>query len=256
MLKIFSKDNEKIKHLKNLAKKKYRDDSDQFLVENATIIYDALIAGHKPESLFVTNEMLESDNRRVNYVIKQIKNVFVINNQINKHFSSLSTPSGIAAIYNKPEARLDNTTVIYLNTVSDPGNLGAIFRSALAFDIKNVVVDENCVDVYNPKTISAARESIFKLNISLDKDLKLFKKIKKQMPVFATSLEGKDNLEAVLKNNKYCLVFGNEANGVDKKILSESDGQIKIAMTENIESLNVAISAGIIFYQIYNSKKK
>lgn len=254
MQKIISIDNEKIKFLKKLGDKKYRDQTGQFLVENLIIIYDAIQSGFMPKALFIREDLLGKSEKKVKYILDKFSDYIIINEKVNKHFSALTTPSGIAAVFDKPENAINlDKIIIYLNAISDPGNLGTILRTAVAFGLENIVVDEKCADKYNAKTINAAKDAIFKLNISQDDNLKIFKQIKKKMKVFSTSLEGKE--KCVFKDKIFCLVLGNEANGVDGEILKLTDRQVKIGMTGNIESLNVAVASGILFNRIFEAKK-
>ena len=258
---IASISNEKIKNLKKLGLKKTRDESSQFLVENLLIIHDAIKSGFKPIALFVTQEIIDKNNSKLKYIINNMDEVFVINEKINKFFSSLATPSGICAVYKKQEkdvlveahsdASLDKI-IVYLNGVSDPGNLGTIIRTTLAFGIENIVLDALCADVYNPKTINAARDAIFKVNIAHDVDLFVFNQIKEKMKIYATNIERGISIKDVIKEEQvFCIVLGNEANGVSEPILRQSDSFVKINMSNKIESLNVAISAGIILNEIW-----
>ena len=252
MRKITSVDNDKIKFLKKLGEKKNRDESGQFLVENLIIIHDAIKADLMPISLFITEDLLIKDDERLKAIIQKVPDYFIINEKINKHFSSLSTPGGIVAVFEKIEKPLDfDKIVIYLNAINDPGNLGTILRTAVAFNIENIVVDEKCADIYSSKTISAAKDAIFKLNIAKDDQGKILKQIKNEMKVYATSLEGEEDLENIFPKEKFCLVLGNEANGVEEGILKEADKLVKIKMSQNIESLNVAVAAGILFREIF-----
>jgi len=252
---IESVNNEKIKYLKKLGKKKFRDESGQFLVENLRIIHDAMKDGFMPVQLFVTDEMLNVQDERLKFVLEEATDVFEINEKINKTFSSLATPSGICAIFDKPKNEIEDGNVVYLNMINDPGNLGTILRTALAFDIKNVVVDERCADVYNSKTISAAKDAIFKVRLVADRNLEYLKNIKGGMKILATRLESGINInEAFKSDEKVCIVFGNESNGISDEIAELADGFLKIEMSGKIESLNVAISAGIVFWEIWNNK--
>jgi TrmH family RNA methyltransferase len=254
MKKIESTENEKIKFLKKLADKKFRDARGQFLVENLIIIADAMQAGFVPVQLFVREDFLDKEDEKVDYITQKFSDYFVINQKINKCFSSLSTPSGIAAIFEKTERPIKfDEKIIYLNAVADPGNLGTILRTAVAFNLKNIIVDEKCADIYSAKTISAAKDAIFKLNISKDKNLEIFGKIKEKMEIYATSLEGEESSPKLFQKDKFCLVLGNEANGVEEGILELADKLVKIEMSQNIESLNVAVSAGILFKEMYSS---
>lgn len=247
---ITSKDNEKIKYLKKLSQKKYRDKTGQFLVENLVIINDAICSGFIPSDLFISNELVKKGRDKIEYILDKFPNHFLIDENVNKSFSSLDTPSGICAIFDRIDRKIDfSHHVVYLNGVSDPGNLGTILRTALAFGFKDMVVDENCADIYNPKTIQASKDAIFKLRIEKDENLVLFDEIQKKMKVYATSMQGKD-LESLKMTDNFCMVFGNESQGVSPEILKKVDGTVAIRMRGEIESLNVAISAGIILNSI------
>lgn len=253
---ISSVSNEKIKLLKKMSRKSVRDEIGQFVVENLIIIHDAMRAGVKPAALFVSADMLKASGKKLQYVLDNTDEFFLINEKINKYFSVLSKPSGIAAIFNKQEKKIDfNNSIIYCNAVSDPGNLGTILRTAIAFDINNVVVDDGCADIYNPKTINAAKDAIFKINISRDENLKLFEKIKSKLLIFAADVKGKVDIKGIGKQSPFCLVLGNEANGVDEQIASQADKLISIKTSGKIESLNVAVSAGIIMHAMWSKKR-
>ena len=254
-IKITSKDNPKIKMLRKLGQKKYRDENKKFLVENAIITYDATKAGVVFDAIFVTRDFIEKNREIFDFIINRskVKKYYIIDEKINKSFSSLSTAPGIIAVYSKVENKIDYSgPIIYLNALNDPGNLGTILRSALAFGLKNIVIDEYSADIYNPKTISAGKDAIFKLNIEFDQNLKIIKEIKKKMPVFTTRLERSEGLDLLKKQKKFCVVFGSESHGVEQKIQELSNNFIRIPMNNEIESLNVAISAGIIFHKIYS----
>ncbi len=253
---ITGKDNAKIKLLKQLGMKKYRDESGKFLVENAVTIHDAAKTGVVFNSIFVTEDFAERNREIFDSIVDRSKasEYYLIDEKINRSFSSLDTAPGIAAVYSKPENKIDLAKpVVYLNAINDPGNLGTILRSALAFNLKNIVIDERSADVYNPKTVSAAKDAIFKLNIEFDKDLAILKEIKKKMPIFTTRLESSDRLDILNKQKLFCIVLGSESHGVDEAIQKMSDDFIKIPMGDEIESLNVGASAAIIFYEIYRN---
>ncbi len=253
---ITSADNAKIKHLKKLRMKKYRDKDNEFVVENAVLIDDAVVAEYYPKQIFVTEAWIKKNERIWNNILDRsgIDTYYVINEKINRVFSELETPSGIAALYDKLDKPINyKTSIAYLNGISDPGNLGTILRSALAFDLTNIVVDETCADVYNPKTVQAAKDAIFKLNISFDEHRQILRDLKEQMPIIATTLEATDPIESLKKHDKFCLVLGNESHGVDPDIFKKADGYVRIKMSDQIESLNVSAAAAIIFHEIYTT---
>lgn len=253
---IKSKDNEKIKFLRKLQQKKYRDKEGKFIVENFKMIYDGFKAGIAPAEIFFTENFFKKNSKEAGEISDELKegSIFLISEVVNKSFSSLDTAPGICAVYNKKPKKINLAEiVIYLNGINDPGNVGTILRSALAFGLKNIVLDEGCADLYNYKTIQAAKNSIFKLNIEIDKNLRIFNKIKDEMEIISTSLAKGGDISILNGKDKFCLVFGSESHGVNKKILDRSDGFIKIKMSGNMESLNVAASASIIFHRIFTS---
>ncbi len=249
---ITSKSNEKINFLSRLSQKKYRDKFGKFLVENLVTIHDALAQGIKPETVYITKELLSKNNDKVIAITKLLTNYFVIDEKINKAFSVLDTPSGICAVYKKVSSKIDMTSsVLYLNGVSDPGNLGTILRTAIAFGLRNVVVDSRCVDLYNPKTVNSSKDAIFKLNIEEDnKSLDLIKKIKEKMPTISTNVKQGENLKSMKQAKHFCLVLGSESHGVSAEIEKITDKFINIKMSSEMESLNVAVAAGIILYEL------
>ncbi|MEI7451857.1 MAG: RNA methyltransferase [Candidatus Falkowbacteria bacterium] len=247
---ITSAQNKQIKTLEKLNSKKYREELQQFTVENLVIILDALKSEHDFEALFVTEEFYSKHLEQVNYLQNNsnCKDFFLINPRINKIYSNLDTPSGITAVYNIKEKTLDKSSVVYLNAVSDPGNMGTIMRSALAFGFVNFVLDENCVDIYNSKVISAAKDAIFKLNIIEDKSGAWLKANK--LPLYITSSHNGLDLAKFKPASAFCLVLGNESHGVDLRIMAIASKALKIKMSSEIESLNVATAAAILFYEL------
>ncbi len=251
--KITSPQNGGIKLLKKLSLKKYRNETGKFAVENLAIIYDGLQSGYDFESLFVTEDFIKKNKEKFEYLqnISKSDKFYLIDEKLNKHYSELETPSGITAIYKiKTSPLAPNKPVIYLNGVSDPGNLGTIMRTCLAFGFVNLIVDENCADIYNPKTINAAKDSIFKLNILKDKDNNWLKKNKNIFSVYATSSHNGTLLNKFKPSKLFCLVLGSESHGVSDEIIKLAKENIKIEISKNIESLNVATAAAILLYEL------
>jgi TrmH family RNA methyltransferase len=249
---ITSLQNNQIKLLEKLNSKKSRQESKKFIVENLAIIFDALKAGYDFEALFITEDFANKHQSELQYLQSnsKSKNFYLIDDKLNKHYSNLDTPSGITAIYSIKPKELNKTSVVYLNGISDPGNLGTIMRSALAFNFVNLVLDKHCVDVYNSKVISAAKDAIFKLNIIEDRAGKWLQDNK--LPVYAASAHDGVNLAEFKPLKAFCLVLGSESHGINPEILEIAKKSLKIEISEKIESLNVAAAAAILFYELRN----
>jgi RNA methyltransferase, TrmH family len=248
--KITSPQNSQIKFLEKLNLKKYRQELKQFMVENLTIVRDAFKDGYDFEALFVTAEFAGKHQEQLGYLQNnsQCQNFYLIDSRLNKQYSNLDTPSGITAVYDIKEKKLDKSSVIYLNGISDPGNLGTIMRSALAFNFSNLVLDESCIDVYNPKVINSAKDAIFKLNIIVDKTGNWLGNNK--LPIYTTDSQVGANLGQFKPTKAFCLVLGSESHGISPEIAKLAVKCIRIEISEQIESLNVASAAAILFYEI------
>ncbi len=247
---ITSPDNGQIKLLGKLSSKKYRQEFNRFMVENFVIIFDALVGGFDFESIFVTQEFIDRHPDEIRFLQRQskAKNFYLIDKKMNKSYSELDTPSGITAVYELRAGKISESSVVYLNGIGDPGNLGAIMRNCLAFGFENLVFDKTCTDVYNSKTINAAKDSVFKLNILEDEDGSWLKN--NALPVYATSSYCGKNLADFEPASDFCLVLGSESHGVDKSIFDLAKESIKIEISDKIESLNVASAAAILLYEL------
>ncbi len=248
---ISSQKNTQIKLLRKLALKKYRRQRNQFTVENLAIIYDALKNGTHFTELFVTNNFINKHREKFEYLQNcSSKNAcYLIDEDLNKSYSQLDTPSGITAIYTIKAKSLDkNKPVLYLNGIKDPGNIGTIMRTALAFDVTNIVLDSACVDIYNFKSINAAKEAIFKVNVIEDKEGSWLKEQKNLLPIYAANSHNGTNISDMKSEKKFCLVLGNEAHGVSGDIIALADQNIHVEISKHIESLNVSSAAAILLH--------
>ncbi len=250
MENISSKQNDKIKFLKKLALTKHRYQEGKFVVENLTVIVDALRAGYDFVELFVTQEFIDKRRAEFEYLRNNSRGRFyLINEAVNQAFSELITAPGIAGVYEVRTQALDfSRPVVYLDNINDPGNLGTILRTALAFNFLNIVLNKDCVDIYNSKVIQAAREAIFKLNILSDESGDWLEKNKKSWEIYSTSSHQGTALRDFVPPANLCLVIGNEVHGVTEKNSNLAQGQLRIEMGEKMESLNVAVATAIFLY--------
>lgn len=235
-----STNNTKIKDLKKLHEKKYRDKNNLFLVEGMHLVKEAYSSNILKEVILLEGETIDIDVP-LSFASKEVI----------KYLSSVDTPQKVIGICTKKENSNLGDKVIALDDIQDPGNLGAIIRSAVAFNIDTIILSNNSVDLYNPKVIRASQGMLFKLNI-IRGDLKQFiVNLKDEnYKILATSVINGKNIKTIEKNKKLCIIMGNEGNGVSDEILSLSDEFIYIKMNEACESLNVAVATSIILYEL------
>lgn len=238
---IDSKQNQKIKDVMKLSKQSERIEKGEFVVEGFHMFEMALESG-TIKRVFVTKE-----NPKIPSNIQQ----YVVSTEIMDKISTEKNPQGILTVCALLKEDTNNISerVLYLDDVSDPGNLGTILRTALAFSYKTVILSKNCCSIYNQKVLQSSQGAIFNLNI-IEDDEKLLDELKKnQYQIISTEIKGSVSLTKIKPENKHVLVLGNESHGVSENVLKKSDIRVRIDISD-IESLNVAIAGAIAMYEL------
>lgn len=243
MKEIISVNNPLIKELGLLKNKKERLIKQQFIVEGYHLVEEAYNKGGLLQVLTTNDEINYSD-------IEIIKTTDVVI----KKLSSTKEPQGIIGIAKMPVFEKRNyEKYLVLDDISDPGNLGTIIRSSLALGIEALIISPDTVDEYNDKVLRATQGAIFKMPIFREDLTKALHNLKeRKIPVLVTSLNTASDLTTMERMDKFALVLGNEARGVKQEYIDMADKVIKIMMHNNVESLNVAMSAGMIAYYLMN----
>lgn len=232
--------NDKIKSIKKLNDKKYRDLEGLFLIEGEHLVLEA----YKNNCL---KTLIVEENNPFSLDI----DTMVVTSSVLKYISKLeSYPEIMGICCKKKELEIGNKVLI-LDGVQDPGNLGTIIRSAVAFNIDTVILGEDCVDLYNSKVIRSTQGMLFNINIIVKNLFNEIPKLKELgYKIMVTNLNGGNDVKTIEKNDKFAIIVGNEGQGVKKDIISLSDESIYINMNSKCESLNVAVATGIILYEL------
>ena len=239
---ITSLDNDRIKGYIKLKDRKYRKKTKKFIVEGMHLVLEACKKGIV-EELIVEKDVVLPIN---------LPTVYVTNEIINK-ISEMESTSNVMALCNMVENEIIGNKILLLDDIQDPGNLGTIIRSSVAFNVDTIVLSPNTVDIYNPKVIRATQGMMFHINIVI-KDLKeVIASLKeKEIPIYGTRVDYGEDV-AIFKNKdkeKYCLIMGNEGNGVKEEILDMCDSYLYIEMNDAVESLNVGVATSILLYEL------
>lgn len=234
--KIDSRQNQKIKELVKLSNPKYSKEAKLFKIEGFHAFEMARNSGVL-KAVFATSEIKDLNCP-----------MYVVTSEIMKSISSAKTPQGILCVceYLKENKEFGDK-ILYLDNVSDPGNLGTLLRTALAFGYNDVILSGGCSQ-YNEKVLQSTQGAIFNLNIVNNFDIKKLKNYE----IYATEIKGSVDLSTIIKKTKHILILGNEAHGVSKELLELASKRVRIDI-KNIESLNVAIAGAIAMYEL--SKK-
>ena len=233
-------ENKKIKELKKLNTKKYRDLNNFFIVEGEHLVLEEYKNG-------VLKELILEENTKLNLNVET--NYATYN--VLKYISNLDTPNKIIGICEKLNKNLVGNRVLILDDIQDPGNLGTIVRSAVAFNIDTIVLSKNTVDLYNPKVIRATQGMIFNINIIEKNLIEFISNLKQnQYKIFSTNVVNGKSIKNVEKGEKFAIIVGNEGKGVSNEVNSLCDEFIYIEMNNKCESLNVAVATSIILYEL------
>lgn len=180
--------------------------------------------------------------------------IYQISENVAKKLSNTKTSDGVFALIKKEERPLDlSKPLIYLDDVRDPGNVGTIMRSALAFDFGGVIASPTSVNFYNEKVIRSAKGAHFTFPLKVMSEEELIKFSKDNAYILTISrLKNAYKTTNMTFSNKNLLVVGNEAHGVSSLLNDAADVAVYIPI-KNIESLNVAIAASILMEKIANN---
>lgn len=237
---ITSTDNKKIKEINKLKLKKYRDTENKFIVETPNLIKEAYLSDCLLEVYVLEGYKLPLGLEVETYTVTE--------NVMNK-IKSINTSKVLGICKKKQSNIYEGTKYLLLDEIQDPGNLGTILRSALAFGVDTLILSEDSCDLYNDKVIRASEGAVFKLNI-LREDLKASIKNLKELsiPIYGTDVKGGESIDKIPKGS-FAVIMGSEGNGVKPEITNLVDKNIYIKI-KDVESLNVAVATSIILYEL------
>lgn len=240
---INSLSNERVKKWAKLNDKKFQEQGKKFLVEGEHLVDEAFRSGYLLEVIALEGKEYPYDN--INYVSAEVMG----------KISTLSNHPQIIGVASMIEPDEIQGDVIVLDRISDPGNLGTIIRSAVAFGIDTVVLGRGTVSLYNPKVVRATEGLMFHLNI-VEADLKteLVELKNRGYTVYTTDVFKGKAINAEDFTGLVAIVVGNEGSGVSEEVKNLCDASLHIDMKRSCESLNVGVATSIILYEL--AKKK
>ncbi len=251
IINITSTSNETIKYFISLNDKKTRMNAKRFIVEGYHLVDEA-------SKTNLLEAIISTDEKE----LKKINNVkrYLVNDAIINKIATTKNPQNILGIVKMLDHNITNllpiikgnkTKLIMLDDVNDPGNLGTIIRTAAGLGYDGIIMSPNTVDLYNEKVIRSTQGVMFKIPIikaNLQEVIKLLKKEK--VFCIGTALTNAKDVKHITQKDKFAICLGNEAKGISKEVLDNMDENVKIAMNNDVESLNVSIAAGIIMYEM------
>ncbi|WP_027365530.1 TrmH family RNA methyltransferase [Desulfotruncus alcoholivorax] len=259
---LVSRQNSRIKYVRRLYQKKFRDSEGKFIIEGVRFIEEAINANWTLETVFYESPVAGGDRGQqlLENLSKSGAEIIAVEKSLFREIADTESPQGILAVAKKPTEldfkpvewrKNEKDLLVMVDGVQDPGNLGTIIRSADAAGADCVFILKGTVDPYNPKTLRSTMGSIFHIPLVSVEDRE----------DFLTSLHaGGWNLvvgdpvaskllcNADLTRNTV-LVIGNEASGVSEDLQRDASDLVKIPMPGRAESLNAGVAAGIMLYE-------
>lgn len=239
-MNIESVNNPRVKNWVKLKEKKYREETNTFLIEGDHILKEALKMGLVEEIIALDDSFKVDD---IPY--------YIVSDAVMKKISNQVSISRVVAVVRKIESKEITGNVCILDNIQDPGNLGAIIRSAVAFNIETIILSNDTVDLYNDKVIRASEGMLFNINF-IKGDLKeiIIDLKNKGYKIYGTDVTSGVDLKNVDFSLKTGIIMGNEGQGMKKELKGYCDNMINIPISSECESLNVAVAASIIFYEM------
>jgi TrmH family RNA methyltransferase len=260
---ISSTSNPQIKNIIQLQKKaKARNEQGAFVIEGIKMFEESLEGGYLIKA-YVSESFY---NDKVGHDPEYFKHFSyeIVQDSILKEASDTLTPQGIMAIVKKPEYELETilqdsyVNLVLLEDLRDPGNLGTIVRTAEGAGVTGIILSKESVDMYNPKVIRSTMGAIYRMPFVYVDDFLITLKLLKEnnITIYAAHLLANKYYDEISYHNKSAIMIGNEANGISDTAAKEASQYIKIPMSGKVESLNAAIAAAVLMYEIYRQKRK
>ena len=243
---ITSLKNPKVTTWKSLKERKGRRETGCFLVEGRKMVEEALA------SAFPVEAVLVDDTRLSEFTLPMGILAYSMPAHVLAAVCDTKTPQGIAAVIRMAEVQLHGPRLVAMDGVQDPGNVGTIIRTADAAGFDGVILSAQCADVFSPKVLRATMGSVFRMGIRVTDDLPglLTQMVQEGASVLSSQLDGEPFYQRSPLNDRFVLVIGSEGNGVTDEVKAVATHRVKLPMRGGAESLNAAVAAGIMMYEL------
>ena len=247
---ITSRQNPLMTHLRKLASSRsYRKKSGEYLCDGTKLLAEALKWGAEVKTAVFFEEV---DIPPLPDGVRAVR----VSEELMRAVSPMETPQGALFTVALPEVQLPETLsgkhYLVLDGVQDPGNVGTILRTADAFDCDGVFLVNACADLYNPKTARATMGAIFRREAYTVTAEELFALLRKSgVPLYGTALRDDTVPLAEADLARAAVAIGSEGRGLSQQVLDECAKTLKIPMNPRCESLNAAIAATVVLWEMY-----
>lgn len=256
---ITSTSNSQIKEIMQLQKKsKTRWQQRVFVVEGPRMVSEA------PKDRILAAYLSESFAAKEPDWIRRLGGIpyEIVSDSVFASVSETRTPQGILCLVRMPEYTIEdllvreNPHLLLLESIQDPGNLGTMLRTGEGAGIDGIIMNRQTVDLFNPKTVRATMGSLFRVPYLMVEDLAEIIAILRGRGIrlYAAHLDGSKNYDQPDYTKGTAFLIGNEGNGLREETASLADTYIRIPMEGKVESLNAAIAATLLMYEVHRQR--
>ena len=243
---ISSVKNPRVLAWRSLQDRKGRDAQNAFLVEGVRMVREAL------QSDFDLQAVLLREDFEPPFPLPEDVPAFVLSAHAFASVTETKTPQGVAAVLSRRVRPLSGSRLLALDAVQDPGNVGTIIRTADAAGMDGVILSAECADLFSPKVLRSTMGSIFRMSFAFPSDLpSCLRDLRgRGFSVLSSQLDGDPFYERGNVSDAFVLVIGNEGNGISDAVKAEATHRLRLPMRGGAESLNAAVAAGIMMYDL------
>lgn len=265
---ITSTANAQVKELVKLMKKRRaRDDARVFLIEGPRMVGELTAAPdwcREIEKIYLS-ESYAGKNEGERKKLELTAPVEILSDPVFDHVSDTKTPQGILAVVRRRSYNMSDILggdpacahVLVLDNLQDPGNLGTIFRTAEAAGVTGIILSRDCVDIYNPKVVRSTMGALLRMPFLYADDLTgTIGELKAaQIKVYASHLKGEHAYDQEDYRTGCAFLIGNEGNGLRDEVAECADHYVIIPMQGKVESLNAAVAAAVLMFEVSRQRR-
>ena len=258
---ITSTSNARVKELVQLQKKsKVRNEQGVFLVEGVKMYQE--IPQEQLVKIYVSETFADKQKEEINR-LKDRRKLEYLSDHVFQYVSDTKTPQGILCVVRQSTYCLEDILeaedahLLVLDNLQDPGNLGTILRTAEGAGVTGIIISKESVDIYNPKTIRSTMGALYRMPFVYVEDLRetIHTLKEKNIKSYAAHLDGKNTYDKEDYRQGTAFLIGNEGNGLREEIAQCADTWIRIPMCGQVESLNAAVAATVLMFEVSRQRR-
>jgi TrmH family RNA methyltransferase len=254
---ITSVHNERVKYIRSLARRRVRQQEGRFVVEGTRLIGEVVRAGIRPALVLYTEAWAGTPDGQtlLSVLALATEGNWLVTEAVLAACAETETPQGVLAVVPSVPLEARPGPILVVDQLRDPGNLGTILRSAEAAGVGLVILAPGTVDAYNPKVVRGAMGAHFRLPVASLEWLAIADRVAGHA-VWLADAAGKVDYDAVDWRQPSALIVGGEVTGAGQEAAALATGHVRIPMAGETESLNAAMAATVLLFEMARQRRR